>query len=72
LIIHLLGDAGDGIAETRTIISTVENDYERRTLGHAVEQAGGRGHGGDVKLARDDRRHGERAVHELAMLNLNP
>src|SRR5262249_61137085 len=37
LIIHLLGDAGDGIAETQTIISTVENDYERRTLGHAVE-----------------------------------
>src|SRR5262249_23767506 len=71
LIIHLLGDAGHGIAKSGTIVAAIEDDHEWRALGHAIEQTSGRGHAGDIEFPGNHRGNGERAIHEFTMLDLN-
>jgi hypothetical protein len=64
--IHLVADIDRAAAAAGPVVAAVEEDHHGRALGDAVEQPRRHGHERDVELARDHGRHGERAVHEDA------
>src|SRR5262249_55113229 len=71
LLVELLGDVRNRVAIARTIMAAIENDDERRALGHAVEQTGGGGHASEHSFAGDKGWHRRSPINELTVLGFD-